>query len=100
MDLEISELSEVCSVLRTYISQAKRVNKKNRLKNALKKLEVELSYKESVILNPHNGYVTFKVRDNRCSSCGQLKQHYLKQISIKIKALNLFGKLTWEYQKT
>ncbi len=74
MDLEVYELSEVCSVLRTYISQAKRVNKKNRLKNALKKLEVELSYRESIILNPHKGYVTFKVRNNRCPSCGQLKQ--------------------------
>ncbi len=74
MDLEIYELSEVCSVLRTYISQAKRVNKKNRLKNALKKLEVELSYKESKILHSYGGYVTFKVMNNRCSSCGQLKQ--------------------------
>ena len=38
MDLEISELSEVCSVLRTYISQAKRVNKKERLKKCFKKV--------------------------------------------------------------
>tara|TARA_R100001163_G_scaffold60994_1_gene50663 strand:+ start:75 stop:317 length:243 start_codon:yes stop_codon:yes gene_type:complete len=74
MDLEVYELSEVCSVLRTYISQAKRVNKKNRLKDALRKLEVELSYKESKISNSYRGYVTFKVMDNRCPSCGQLKQ--------------------------
>ena len=74
MDLEIYELSEVCSVLRTYISQAKRVNKKNRLKNALKKLEVELSYKESKISHSYKGYVTFKVMNNLCPSCGELKQ--------------------------
>tara|TARA_R100000742_G_C4239426_1_gene59389 strand:+ start:51 stop:302 length:252 start_codon:yes stop_codon:yes gene_type:complete len=73
MDLEIYELSEVCSVLRTYISQAKRVNKKNRLKIALKKLETELSYKESKISHSYKGYVTFKVIDNLCPSCGQLK---------------------------
>ena len=62
MDLEISELSEVCSVLRTYISQAKRVNKKNRLKNALQKLEVELSYKESKFSKQiySGGFVTFR----------------------------------------
>ena len=74
MDLEISELSEVCSVLRTYISQAKRVNKKNRLKNALQKLEVELSYKESKFLRQiySGGFVTFR-ENNLCPSCGQLK---------------------------
>ena len=75
MDLEVSELSEVCSVLRTYISQAKRVNKKNRLKDALKKLEVELSYKESKFSRQiyAGGFVTFK-ENNLCPTCRQPKQ--------------------------
>ena len=73
MDLEITELSEVCSVLRTYISQAKRVNKKERLKIALKKLEVELSYKESKMPRAYISRVSFKVNKKLCPSCGQLK---------------------------
>ena len=74
MDLEITELSEVCSVLRTYISQAKRVNKKNRLKDALKKLEIELSYKESKFSRQiySGGFVTFK-QSNLCPTCKQPK---------------------------
>ena len=75
MDLEITELSEVCSVLRTYISQAKRVNKKERLKIALKKLEVELSYKESKFSRQiySGGFVTFR-ENNLCPTCKQPKQ--------------------------
>ena len=75
MDLEVTELSEVCSVLRTYISQAKRVNKKNRLKDALKKLEIELSYKESKFSRQiySGGFVTFK-ENNLCPTCKQPKQ--------------------------
>tara|TARA_R100001440_G_scaffold40179_1_gene59846 strand:+ start:207 stop:458 length:252 start_codon:yes stop_codon:yes gene_type:complete len=74
MDLEITELSEVCSVLRTYISQAKRVNKKNRLKDALQKLEVELTYKKSKFLRGSysGGFVTFKEND-LCPTCKQPK---------------------------
>tara|TARA_R100000329_G_scaffold4410_1_gene6036 strand:- start:569 stop:820 length:252 start_codon:yes stop_codon:yes gene_type:complete len=74
MDLEITELSEVCSVLRTYISQSKRANKKNRLKDALKKLEVELSYKESRFSRQiySGGFVTFK-ENNLCPTCKQPK---------------------------
>ena len=73
MDLEISELSEVCSVLRTYISQAKHVNKKNRLKSALKKLETELTYKESKIQCTYNSRVSFRVNKNLCQTCYQIK---------------------------
>jgi len=73
MDLEISELSEVCSVLRTYISQAKRVNKKNRLKDALKKLEIELSFKESKMPRAYLSRVTFRVNKNLCPTCHQPK---------------------------
>ena len=75
MDLEITELSEVCSVLRTYISQAKRVNKKERLKIALKKLEVELSYKESKFSKQiYSGeFVSFR-ENNLCPTCKQPKQ--------------------------
>jgi len=75
MDLEVTELSEVCSVLRTYISQAKRINKKNRLKDALKKLEVELSYKEYKFSRQiySGGFVTFK-ENNLCPTCRQPKQ--------------------------
>ena len=73
MDLEIYELSEVCSVLRTYISQAKRVNKKERLKTALKKLEIELSFKESQILSGYISRVSFKVNKNLCPTCHQVK---------------------------
>ena len=40
MDLEVYELSEVCSVLRTYISQAKRVNKKKKVLAKDQKKEV------------------------------------------------------------
>ena len=74
MNLEITELSEVCSVLRTCISQSKRANKKNRLKNALKKLEIELSYKESKFSQKFyfGGFVTFK-ENNLCPTCKQLK---------------------------
>ena len=74
MNLEISELSEVCSVVRTYISQAKRVNKKERLKNALKKLEIELSYKESKLYKQaySGGFVTFR-KNNLCPTCKQPK---------------------------
>jgi len=74
MDLEISELSEVCSVLRTYISQAKRVNKKDRLKNALKKLEIELSYKEFTTYRNYlsGSPVTFR-KNNLCPTCNQPK---------------------------
>ena len=62
-------------MLRTYISQAKRVNKKNRLKDALKKLEVELSYKESKFSRQiySGGFVTFK-ENNLCPTCRQPKQ--------------------------
>ena len=73
MDLEITELSEVCSVLRTYISQAKRVNKKERLKIALKKLENELSYKESKMPRVYLSRVSFKVNKNLCPTCHQVK---------------------------
>jgi len=73
MDLEVSELSEVCSVLRTYISQAKRVNKKERLKIALKKLENELSYKESKMPRVYLSRVSFKVNKNLCPTCHQVK---------------------------
>ena len=74
MDLEITELSEVCSVLRTYISQAKRVNKKNRLKDALKKLEIELTYKESKFSRQKysDGFLTFR-KNNLCPTCYQPK---------------------------
>ena len=74
MDLEITELSEVCSVLRTYISQAKRVNKKNRLKDSLKKLEIELSYKESKFSRQRysDRFLTFK-KNNLCPTCHQPK---------------------------
>ena len=74
MDFEITELSEVCSVLRTYISQAKRVNKKNRLKDALKKLEIELSYKEFKFSRQRNsvGFLTLE-KNNLCPTCYQPK---------------------------
>ena len=73
MDLEISELSEVCSVLRTYISQAKHINKKARLKTALNKLEIELSFKESKISRGYISRVSFKVNKNLCPTCHQVK---------------------------
>tara|TARA_R100000353_G_scaffold3219_1_gene4985 strand:+ start:649 stop:891 length:243 start_codon:yes stop_codon:yes gene_type:complete len=73
MDLEISELSEVCSVLRTYISQAKSVNKKDRLKIAVKKLETELSFKESQMTYEYISRVSFRVNKNLCPTCYQVK---------------------------
>ena len=73
MDLKVSELSEVCSVLRTYISQAKRANKKERLKIALKKLETELSYKESKMPRAYISRVSFRVNKNLCPTCHQVK---------------------------
>tara|TARA_R100000773_G_scaffold38823_1_gene34062 strand:+ start:301 stop:543 length:243 start_codon:yes stop_codon:yes gene_type:complete len=73
MDLEISELSEVCSVLRTYISQAKRVNKKDRLKIALKKLETELSFKKSKMPHGYINRVSLRVNKNLCPTCYQVK---------------------------
>ena len=70
-DLSITELSEVTSVLRTYISQAKHVNKKNRLKNALKKLEISLSIEERKLTEKYyKRHVTFHKR-NICSNCHQ-----------------------------
>jgi len=74
MNLSIPELSEVCSVLRTYISQSKRVNKKNRLKNALKKLEHKLIIEESnfSVQSYSNGRLTFR-KNNLCPTCGQQK---------------------------
>ena len=73
MDLEITELSEVCSVLRTYISHAKSVNKKERLKTALKKLENELSLKKSKIPSAYISRVSFRVNKNLCPTCYQVK---------------------------
>ena len=74
MDLKITELSEVCSVLRTYISQSKRVNKKNRIKEALKKLEIQLAFEESKFRLPEysGGHLTFK-KSNLCPTCNQPK---------------------------
>ena len=70
-DLSITELSEVTSVLRTYISQAKHINKKNRLKNALKKLEISLSIEERKLTEKYvKSHVTFHKR-NICSNCHQ-----------------------------
>ena len=70
-DLSITELSEVTTVLRTYISQAKHVNKKNRLKNALKKLEINLAFEERKITEKYvQNHVTFPKR-NICSNCHQ-----------------------------
>jgi len=74
MDLEITELSEVCSVLRTYISQSKRVNKKNRIKEALKKLEIQLAFEESKFRLPeyYGGHLILK-KSNLCPTCNQPK---------------------------
>ena len=72
-NLSIIELSEVTSVLRTYISQAKRVNKKERLKIALKKLETELAYKESKMPRAYISRVSFRVNKNLCPTCHQVK---------------------------
>tara|TARA_R100000773_G_C4122329_1_gene57178 strand:+ start:259 stop:498 length:240 start_codon:yes stop_codon:yes gene_type:complete len=73
MDLKITELSEVCSVLRTYISQSKRVNKKNRIKEALKKLEIQLAFEESKFtVQKSRGRLTFR-KNNLCPHCHQPK---------------------------
>ena len=73
MKLQVTELSEVCSVLRTYISQSKRVNKKNRLQNALKKLEHELVIQESKFtVQKSGGRLTFR-KNNLCPHCHQPK---------------------------
>jgi len=74
MELEIDELSNVCSVIRTYLPKAKHINKKNRLKNALKKLERQLVFKESKLKSEiYTGrYLTFR-KNNLCPTCHQPK---------------------------
>ena len=74
MNLDISELTEVCSALKTCISKSKMVNKKNRLQRALKKLERQLCIEESKF-SAHrysSGRLTFRT-NNLCLTCGQPK---------------------------
>ena len=72
-DLTSSELKEVCSALRTYIAHAKHKNKKDRLKNALNKLEIIEAKKDieryKKLLRTE-GCVTFP-KNNICSKCLQ-----------------------------
>ena len=73
MNLTSLELKEVCSVLRTYIAHAKHRNKKDRLKNALNKLEIieakkDIEHFKKLVRT--EGYVTFS-NNNICHECLQ-----------------------------
>ena len=74
MNLDISELTEVCSALKTCISKSKMVNKKDRLQRALKKLERQLCIEESKFSTHRysGGRLTFR-QNNLCPLCLQPK---------------------------
>ena len=90
-DLTSSELKEVCSALRTYIAHAKHKNKKDRLKNALNKLEIieakkDIEHYKKLVRT--EGYVTFP-RNNICSKCLQR----VVPSTMKVKPRNSSGSL-------